>query len=89
MRTLDGQEVITRPLLDGDGNEQAEHNHHKVSRLQLLLLVPICDSCAAGCGSTGRGRLAIEASTARALASSFDWLDRMPPACHRHLHAGT
>ena len=41
MRTLDGQEVITRPLLDGDGNEQAEHNHHKVSRLQLLLLVPM------------------------------------------------
>ena len=41
MRTLDGQEVITRPLLDGDGNEQVEHNHHKVSRLQLLLLVPM------------------------------------------------
>ena len=69
MRTLDGQEVITRPLLDGDGNEQAEHNHHKVSRLQLLLLVPICDSCAAGCRSTGRGRLE-SVPTAAAQASA-------------------
>ena len=64
MRTLDGQEVITRPLLDGDGNEQVEHNHHKVSRLQLLLLVPMRFLRRAG-----RGRLE-SVPTAAAQASA-------------------